>query len=40
MIKHGRLIVIDKNIGDRLDKYCEERVNKSDVLHLALLEFL
>ncbi|MEU9292071.1 hypothetical protein [Streptomyces sp. NPDC048275] len=38
--KTRKTIVIDKNIGDCLDKYCEaERVNKSDVLHLALLDF-
>lgn len=38
--KTRKTIVIDKNIGERLDKYCEvERVNKSDVLHLALLDF-
>lgn len=39
--KTRKTIVIDKNIGDRLDAYCKkERVNKSDVLHLALMDFL
>lgn len=39
--KTRKTIVIDKSIGERLDKYCEvERVNKSDVIHLALLDFL
>jgi len=39
--KTRKTIVIDKGIGDRLDAYCKkERVNKSDVLHLALMDFL
>lgn len=39
--KTRKTIVIDKAIGKRLDDYCkEERVNKSDILHLALLDFL
>jgi len=39
--KTRKTIVIDKNIGDRLDQYCKnEKVNKSDILHLALLDFL
>lgn len=39
--KTRKTIVIDKSIGERLDEYCEvERVNKSDVIHLALLDFL
>ena len=38
--KTRKTIVIDKSIGERLDEYCEvERVNKSDVIHLALLDF-
>ncbi|MCY9549982.1 hypothetical protein [Lysinibacillus xylanilyticus] len=36
-----KTIVIDKTIGKRFDEYCKaERVNKSDILHLALLDFL
>ena len=39
--KTRKTIVIDKGIGERLDNYCKaERVNKSDVLHLALMDFL
>lgn len=39
--KTRKTIVIDKAIGERLDNYCKaERVNKSDVLHLALMDFL
>lgn len=39
--KTRKTIVIDKAIGERLDGYCKaERVNKSDVLHLALMDFL
>lgn len=39
--KTRKTIVIDKAIGERLDDYCKvERVNKSDILHLALLDFL
>ena len=39
--KTRKTIVIDKNIGDRLDTYCKsERVNKSDILHLAIMDFL
>lgn len=39
--KTRKTIVIDKGIGERLDDYCKaERVNKSDILHLALMDFL
>ena len=39
--KTRKTIVIDKRIGDRLDTYCKsERVNKSDILHLAIMDFL
>ncbi|EPA8332491.1 hypothetical protein ACQ69O_005085 [Escherichia coli] len=39
--KTRKTIVIDKKIGDRLDTYCKsERVNKSDILHLAIMDFL
>lgn len=39
--KTRKTIVIDKGIGERLDEYCQaEKVNKSDILHLALLDFL
>lgn len=39
--KTRKTIVIDKEIGDRLDIYCKsERVNKSDILHLAIMDFL
>lgn len=39
--KTRKTIVIDKEIGERLDVYCQtEKVNKSDVLHLALVDFL
>jgi hypothetical protein len=39
--KTRKTIVIDSEIGKRLDEFCEsERVNKSDVLHLALMDFL
>lgn len=39
--KTRKTIVIDKGIGERLDGFCKaERVNKSDVLHLALIDFL
>jgi hypothetical protein len=39
--KTRKTIVIDKVIGKRLDEFCEvEKVNKSDVLHLALEDFL
>lgn len=39
--KTRKTIVIDKGIGERLDEFCKaERVNKSDVLHLALMDFL
>lgn len=38
--KTRKTIVIDKSIGERLDDFCKsERVNKSDVLHLALVDF-
>lgn len=38
--KTRKTIVIDATIAQRLDEYCEtERVNKSDVLHLALIDF-
>ncbi len=39
--KTRKTVVIDESIGKRLDDYCKnERVNKSDILHLALLDFL
>ncbi|MGM0879136.1 MAG: hypothetical protein ACQEWV_31985 [Bacillota bacterium] len=39
--KTRKTIVIDRIIGKRLDEFCEaERINKSDVLHLALADFL
>lgn len=39
--KTRKTVVIDKGIGERLDKYCQaEKVNKSDILHLALMDFL
>jgi hypothetical protein len=39
--KTRKTIVIDENIGSRLDRFCKvERVNKSDVLHLAIYDFL
>lgn len=39
--KTRKTIVIDKTIGERLDAYCQaEKVNKSDILHLALMDFL
>ena len=39
--KTRKTIVIDSIIGKRLDGFCEaERINKSDVLHLALADFL
>mgnify|MGYP005627115141 CR=1 FL=1 len=39
--KTRKTIVIDRVIGKRLDRFCEaERINKSDVLHLALADFL
>lgn len=39
--KTRKTIVIDKGIGERLDAYCKaERVNKSDILHLAIEDFL
>lgn len=39
--KTRKTIVIDKAIGERLDKYCKvEKVNKSDIMHLALKDFL
>lgn len=39
--KTRKTIVIDKTIGNRLDEFCKvEKVNKSDVLHLALKDFL
>jgi hypothetical protein len=39
--KTRKTIVIDRVIGKRLDNFCEaERINKSDVLHLALADFL
>jgi hypothetical protein len=35
--KTRKTVVIEKSIGERLDSFCKaERVNKSDVLHLAL----
>jgi hypothetical protein len=39
--KTRKTIVIDSIIGKRLDGFCEaERINKSDVLYLALVDFL
>jgi len=39
--KVRKTIVIDKAIGERLDAFCDkERVNKSDVMYLALQVFL
>lgn len=39
--KTRKTIVIDENIGKRLDEFCEhERVNKSDILNLALIDIL
>lgn len=39
--KTRKTIVIDKTIGERLDAFCEqERLNKSDVMYLALEAFL
>jgi hypothetical protein len=39
--KTRKTIVINENIGKHLDKFCGfERVNKSDVLNLALIDFL
>lgn len=39
--KTRKTIVIDKGIAERLDGFCKaERVNKSDILHLALMDFL
>lgn len=39
--KTRKTIVINKCIGERLDAYCKaERVNKSDILHLAIEDFL
>ena len=39
--KTRKTIVIDQSIGDRFDVFCEaERLNKSDILHLALADFM
>lgn len=39
--KTRKTIVIDESIGKRLDSFCGiEKVNKSDVLNLALIDFL
>ena len=39
--KVRKTIVIDQSIGNRLDDYCKtEKVNKSDIIHLALLDFI
>jgi hypothetical protein len=39
--KTRKTIVINHVIGKRLDEFYEvERINKSDVLHLALIDFL
>lgn len=39
--KTRKTIVIDNEIGKQLDEFCKvEKVNKSDVLHLALKDFL
>ncbi len=38
--KTRKTVVIEKSICERLDSFCKaERVNKSDVLHLALAGF-
>lgn len=38
--KTRKTIVIDKTIAKQLDDYCEsENVNKSDIIHLALIDF-
>lgn len=40
-IKTRKTIVINESIGKRLDNFCGlEKVNKSDVLNLALIDFL
>jgi len=40
-VKTRKTIVIDESIGKRLDNFCGiEKVNKSDVLNLALIDFL
>ena len=39
--KTRKTIVIDQTIGERFDVFCEaERLNKSDILHLALADFM
>ncbi|MEK4712391.1 hypothetical protein [Sporosarcina sp. FSL K6-5500] len=39
--KTRKTIVIDQSIGERSDVFCEaERLNKSDILHLALADFM
>ena len=39
--KTRKTIVIDQSIGERFDVFCEaERLNKSDILHLALVDFM
>ncbi|WP_186673887.1 hypothetical protein [Sporosarcina sp. BP05] len=39
--KTRKTIVIDQSIGERFDVFCEaERLNKSDILHLALADFM
>lgn len=38
--KTRKTIVIDKKIAKQLDDYCKsEKVNKSDIIHLALMDF-
>ena len=39
--KTRKTIVIDQSIGNRFDVFCEaERLNKLDVLQLALADFM
>lgn len=39
--KTRKTIVIDSTIGNQLDEFCKtEKINKSDVLHLAIMDFL
>lgn len=39
--KTRKTIVIDQSIGERFDVFCgAERLNKSDILHLALADFM
>ncbi|MEC0666267.1 hypothetical protein P8864_10240 [Priestia flexa] len=39
--KTRKTIVIDQTIGKRLDEFCKsEKIHKSDVLHVALADFI